>query len=287
MTLTTPQDFNKPLNMTTTAEKSLNKHELRRPDGFTSALKSFFGGIAKNSRAVFSIVGALVVIGLIAGLISSKKSDQEASARDALFKAELILEKELQAAVPPPVTPATPKDLKGKEAEKAAEAARKAEEAAADAAAAALSKVDPDTQLKGGVAALAEVAKTYPKSRAGYEASIALGDLYVRHQKPALARPYLEAAVSSAPNKLEKGIALYSLGVALENAGQAADALKAYDQAVSLAGSLLKADIQLAQARTQEATGAKDKAKATYDQVISGSPGTPQARTAELLKGQL
>ena len=276
--------------MTTPEESS--KHELMPSstvrssasilDQFAASVRGFFDSAANNVRAV--VVGLVVLLGIGVGMgyyLSGREQRSEAAA-GALYLARQAIQTELktiaQAEAPKKAEPKKPvgKTL-GKEPP--------APEANADLVA--FKKLDVDGRLGTGVQKLKAVAQDFAGTRSGFEARLALGDLYYNHGEPAKAVSWYREASEAAPGNFDRSLALYSLGYALENSKQPEEAGKAYEKALGLGESALKGDLLLGLARTYELRKDQAQAKATYDRILSQLPNTEYAKSAETFKTQL
>jgi tetratricopeptide (TPR) repeat protein len=262
-------------------------------DGFTSSIEGLFTGLAKNSRAM---VVCVIVLAVIAGGIALYLTRQQARSeegRNALFLAQKSVQDGLKAiavaeAPPAPatakVTAGEVKDAKGAKPDPKNDPKKKPE---ADLEAVAFKKLDVDAKVADGVAKLKHVAEEYQGTRAGYEASVQLGNLYYDHGDPAKSAEWFSKASDAAPGQFERALALSSLGYAQENAGKSADAAQTYERALNLGEGSIKGDVLLGMARSYEALHDSAKAKSTYDKITSELPNTEYSRTAELRKARL
>jgi tetratricopeptide (TPR) repeat protein len=253
------------------------RKDLKKPDDFTAALTDFFNALAKRPKVLLAVLAGVVVAAGVAMAVTNQKETKTAAARDALFEAHRTLEdqlKKLAEAEKPAVPPPAP----GKEAPKAPPA---------DPDSVAFKKLDVDAQLGDAVKQLTGVAEKYSGTRPAFEASLDVGDLYLRHGDPAKAVPWYQRATQGAPDRLGKALAWSSLGYAQEGAGQLKDALQSFEKSLGTGEKSVKGDVLLAIARTQEGLQDPAKARSTYDQIISQLPNTDYARQAESAKAEL
>lgn len=243
-----------------------------------TASASLVDRLLDNRRAL--AIGVLVVLAVAvgAGVLANLKERREAAASSAFFEARELLVGEAKVVA---------SELATTRAKTVAPGAKVEEANEPNPAAVDFAPLDVDAKFPKTVAKLREVARAHAGTRAGYEAQLLLGQIYVRHGQPALGLPALEVAVQAAPAGMEKALALRALGVAQENSGNAAGALNSYDQALKSGQDGLRADLLLSLARTQETAGKATEASATYDKVVAEFPGTDTARSAELFKANL
>lgn len=233
-------------------------------------------GIFQNTKVIYTIVGALLAIGIAAALISNQKAAKAEQGRNALYSANRAYEKQLETLKPAtPVAPApTGKDKKAESDPFNSPDAPRFE------------KLDVDAKLGDTVAKFKSVAKDFDGTRPAFEARLALGDLYMNHGEAAKSVSWYEEAAKAAPGGFEKMLSYYSLGQASESSGKSKEALEAYDKALNM-GEGFKGDILLGMARAHEALNDSAKAKSTYEQILSQLPNTEYARLAEFFIGKL
>lgn len=241
----------------------------------------FFDALAARPMSIVWALLALILIGVGVVAVMNQRESRAQAGNNSLYQAQKSIEEESKALLPKP-------------AANAPDAAKAPNEAASktDAALAALEfkKIDVDAKYPNSVKKLQAVAEQYSGTRAGFEASMALGSLYNNHGEPAKAIAWFMRASSTAQAHLDQVMATSSLGYALEGAGKYTEAADSFQKAITLVQSdanSMKADFLLALARNQELMGDKTKARASYDQLISQSPNSDQARSAELLKAKL
>jgi tetratricopeptide (TPR) repeat protein len=266
---------------------------LDQRDSFFSGTYRFFDGLGKHTRIVTAIVGAVIVVGVIGGVLANRHEGKSDEARNSLFLAEKTYDIEMKsvAGVKPPA-PLTPPAAGDKAAAEKAAAAQKA--ASADQANSAkkmeelaYQKLDLDAKFPETVKKYKDVISQYSGTRAAHEARMGLGNLYFNHAQADKALPYFKDAVDSAPGHFEKALALSALGYAYENSGKPNEALPVFEKALNLGEEGIKGDIWLAIARCQEALHDTAKARSTYDQIITKLPTSDAAKSAEVLKAKL
>ncbi len=148
-------------------------------------------------------------------------------------------------------------------------------------------KVDVDQAYSASIGKLTAVTTQFAGTRASYEAMLTLGDLYFNHQSPQKALPWYQKALQSAPDQLEKLLTSVSIASAYEDASQCALAIETLEKAARLGEDFMQGEMLLSIARCQETLSLPQKAKATYEQVISQHPGTAPAKLAEIYKSAL
>jgi TolA-binding protein len=136
------------------------------------------------------------------------------------------------------------------------------------------------------VKAYRSVIERFPDTRAGYDARMTLGHIYLQHGQAAQAEDWLNQAASSSPRGVERGLALLALGYSREGQGKLKEALDSFNQALATGEEAVKADALMAAARSYEGLHDLANARATYDKVIAQLPNTEHARNAELYKSQ-
>lgn len=105
-------------------------------------------------------------------------------------------------------------------------------------------------------------------TRAGYEARLQLGDLWMDSANYDKAIPHYQAAVDASKDPFSRLLALYTLGVARESSGKFQEAVAAYEEAQKAPGSdFLRPEILMAQARCFEALQQPAKAIELYKTV--------------------
>ena len=253
---------------------------LKQPDGFVTGTQGFFESLTKNTSVMVSIgVGVLVVAGAI-GFSLSHSEKLSSEAKDALFQANKLEQADLKA-LDASLNPAPKEAPKAKQPAKAAETKKLSADFA---------KVDVDAKFGDAIKAYQGVIDKYGKTRAGYEARLAIGNLFYNHGDASKAINWFEQAAQNAPDGLERAISTGSLGYAQEASGKAADAVQSYEKALALAGNEnpgLRGDLMMATARVHQSMGDAAKAKQDYELVTRELPNTEYAKTAELYKAKL
>lgn len=148
-------------------------------------------------------------------------------------------------------------------------------------------KTDVDAKFGDVIKKLGAVSDQYAGTRAAFEAEMTVGDLYLNHGDAAKAIPAFDKATTEAPKSLDRANALSGLGYARESSGNFAGALEAYESALKVGEASLKGDLLLSVARSHELLKEPEKARSTYDEIITQLPNTGAAKQAELLKAKL
>jgi tetratricopeptide (TPR) repeat protein len=108
----------------------------------------------------------------------------------------------------------------------------------------------------------------YKGTRAGYEARLHLGDVWMEAGDFEKASAHYQQAVESSSDPFSRLLALYTLGVARESAGKFQEAVTAYEEALKAQGSdFLRPEVMMAQARCYEALQQPAKAIELYKSV--------------------
>lgn len=144
---------------------------------------------------------------------------------------------------------------------------RKASEALFEAQIAAKDSINskniPEAEKK-----FSQLFEKFGKSRAAFEASLLLGDLYMDVENYAEAQKRYAAAEILAKDTFSKLLARYNLGIAKESAGDFTAALESYDQALKLGASdFLRPEILMAKGRCLEALKKVAEAIQVYQEV--------------------
>jgi TolA-binding protein len=207
------------------------------------------------------ITGSVLILAVVAGgvLYTNHQSTRSNAANNALYGAQTALTSELkawQAQLP-----------KGQDVQ--------------------FAKADVDSKFGEVIKKFAAVSEQFAGTRAAFEADMSVGDLYLDHGDAAKAIPSFEKAVTGAPKSLDRANALSGLGYARENSGNVAGALQAYEDALKVGEVSLKGDLLLSVARSHELLKEPDKARSTYDEIITQLPNTGAAKQAEALKAKL
>jgi tetratricopeptide (TPR) repeat protein len=261
----------------------LDRKALKRPDDFTAALTQFFTALSKRPKVLLGIALAVVGASGVAVAVMNQQESKASAGRDALFEAHRTLENQLKALAEAE-KPAPAKDAK---AAKDAKEAKDAKALPADPESIAFKKLDVDAQLGDSVKQLTAVSERYSGTRPGFEASLDLGDLYLRHGDPGKALGWYEKATRSAPDRLGKALAWSSLGYAQESSGKLNEALQSFEKALSSGEKSVQGDVLLAIARSHEGLNDSAKARSTYDKIVAQLPNTDYARQAESYRSEL
>ena len=135
---------------------------------------------------------------------------------------------------------------------------------------------------------LARLASTYGGTRAAQEAMLLLAQVRLAQNQAALVVTDLRRFVSSGPREEFRGPANGLLGTALEETGQFADAVKAYEAAVEATSYKgVKAQYLIDAARVAQAAGDTAQAAKFYERIAGEFSGTPSAVEAEVRLGEL
>lgn len=267
---------------------ALDRKSLKQPDEFVATTRGLVGNLAnhKKALALTAALAALAVLGSLGYVNMTNAREQEAG--DALYLARQTLDEEIKkvAAEFDPKPKSEPKKAAAKGAQKDGAPAEEPEWQP-DPRAIAFRAFDVDAKLAKSVEQLSKVAQEHEGTRAGYEAAVTLGDLYHDHGAPKKALEWYGKAEASAPGAFEKALVQRARGYALENSGEYGDAVKAYEKALNYGVASLKGDLLLAVARGHEELKQLDKAKETYDRILSELPNTSAARSAELFKSRI
>lgn len=263
------------------SNSGLNRENLRRPDGFVVATTGFFGNLMTHTRGVILLIVLFLAIGLGITFYFSHRQSNAESAKNALYLAEKALDSDLKKVSDrfrPPAAAAA--------SEKKPTAKTTPEEGADPAEAVLFKKIDVDTEFSESVPKLKALDQNFSGTHAAYEANLKLAHLYFDHGDAEKALSWLEKAFRSAPGRLEKVLALTSLGKVRENLGKHSEALQDYEKALNMGEKSLKGDILLGMARCYEVTDGA-KARGTYEKILTDLPNTDYAKTAEVLKNRL
>ncbi|MEO5970040.1 MAG: tetratricopeptide repeat protein [Bdellovibrionia bacterium] len=277
------------MSSTTSNSHSVDRKAIKRPDGFLAALHEFFDYVANNANVFLAGVASLLIVGLIVAFFMNRSGARSEVASDALYLAEKTLNTEIKSMADlnkPVAAHATAAKTNAEGVKKAATDEENGRVAEAREKLR-YQKMDVDAKLPGAVQKLKEVEQSYTGTRSAFEARVKLGDLYYDHGDYAKGLPWFQKAVDSAPAKLEKALALSSLGYTYENLSQHNEAIQAYQKANSLGQASVKGDLLLGIARCYEALHDSAKARSTYDQILTELPNTEFSKSAELYKNQL
>ncbi|MBL7715769.1 MAG: tetratricopeptide repeat protein [Bdellovibrionales bacterium] len=263
-----------------TTSTHIDRKALKQQDEFFKSTKSIFDHLAENSKAVGIAGAGLLVLAGAWMAYSAVQESKEGKARDALYVARQSIEKELQV-IADREKPTQPPATKGKDGKEV-----KSEPVKATLEDVAYKKLDvaatfPESQKK-----LTEVFEKHSGTRAAFEARLAMGDLFYDHGQAENAIAHYEAASKIAPKAFEKAMAFYALAYANENAGKYGDAAAAFDRALSLGETSLRAELLTGLGRVHGLNKNVAEANKALDKVISEFPTSDHAKAAELLKSQ-
>jgi tetratricopeptide (TPR) repeat protein len=211
----------------------------------------------------------------IATAVSHLRSEKAKVAREAYYVATQAYEQELKALTPTPAP--TPVPSKDKKAAPVPAAPKDEVE---------YQQMDVAKSFPKTLAALDSVLTNHKGTLAAFQAEMLYGNLYMDHGSAASAVPHYAAAVTQAPEALEKMSALFSLAEAQESSNQCADAVKSIDQALATGVATLKGDLLVTQARCYETLKDSAQAKKVYDRIVMELPNTPFAKIAEMQRAK-
>lgn len=201
--------------------------------------------ITKRQKALLTIFGLVVLIGITLSVNHALTGKKMAKAASAFNLANEELTKELKDAGTTAIT-------------------------------------DVDRQLSKTVAALQKVTASFSGTSIAWEAQFKLADLYFKYEAlSGKAAKAFEAATKTSATSREKLFALYSLAYAYEKQGKIDDAIKHLDQASGLAQPYLNAEILLSRARLLVRAGKTSEARKLYEQVSKDFANTDFARKAD------
>jgi len=208
------------------------------------------GPIFKNKKALATVAGVILVISLFIGVRQSAQEKKNLAASSNLFSAQQLLEKEQKSNGKDGVT-------------------------------------SVDQQLSGAIAAFKKVQAEYSGTLAAWEATVQIGNLYLKFEpKSGKAATWFEAAQKAAPSSREKLFSNYSLAFALEEQGKFEDAIRALDSAIALKLPYFKAELALTRARLLLRGGKNEESTKALDQVSKDFANTDMGRKAEQWKAQ-
>ena len=219
----------------------------------------------------------------------SQREARNETAREALFQARQALSAEQETLVkaaaeklPKPKPDKADKDKAKPENDKL-ESDPRLEQAAMDLS---NKKLDVDSTYLTAVPKLKAVMDAHPGTRAGFQATMLLGELYFQHGDFAKASGTFARALDHAPKSLDRLIASYALGFAQEGEAKFTEALTSFKTAERELAShpdfRFREEIWLAIARMTEKTGDQAGARAQYEKIRSEHPGSAAAKTAAL-----
>lgn len=233
----------------------MSAKEIRKPDQLLVTLKALFEEAFSKPKVVLGGLALLLVVGVSVAFYMEHQSSRNEAANDAFFSAQKTFITEVKAQ-------AHPEDLS-------------------------FQKLDVNTVFKQTVKQYADVATQFPRTRAGFEAQVALGSLYLQHGQAAEATPWFEKGLKAAPNSLEKAALLANLGYSFENQQKWKEALESYQKGLNQGEATWKSELLLGIARCLEQLKDINQARSTYDQITIQLPNTEAAHFAEARKAQL
>lgn len=245
-------------------------------------VRSAFDSFAKNTRMVWVILGACVVVATAIALLINRNEAKHQAASNAYFLAQKGLENGLKEIAKKrfPVSISSTTDVSLAAKSEAAELAASLEKVL-------FLKFDVNAELGPQVAALQKIARDNESTRPGFDANLTLGDLYFDHGQPALSLPFYEKAALKAPNSMDRVLALKGLSAAQEATGKYADAIATLERALQAGEGYLRGELLLSMARCYELSGETAKARAKYDEILAQLPNTESAQNAEAAKAAL
>ena len=208
-----------------------------------------------NPSTVWTIVGALTVVGFCIYFYQQASDQKDQEGRSALYKVEKTFEEELNAVPASDRAPGVPLDVDSK-----------------------FSKTI--SELNGMIS-----AKSAP-ARILFEAGLKLGGIYLDHGKAEQAVAALKATTGFSKTGFQKASAFFLLGSAHEKAKQFKEALEAYQQSVSQGIDALRSEAMLGMVRVDLKLNEKEKAKLFAEKLNKEFPGSKPAQEAEALVQQ-
>lgn len=229
-----------------------------------------------HSKVLFWAVGALVLVAAAAAFMVERGSRASEQAQGELFLARQTLDKEL-AEIAGRNKDGVNTNTKTKTPPAKALGAEAFEYMA----------FDVDAKLPEALKKLKAVAEKHGTTRAGFEARLTIGNLYLNHGHPEKAVSWFNSASEAAPDTSEKAFSWAAAGYAHESAGKWAEAILSYEKALNFGVAGIRGEVLLGLARSYEAEKDVAKARATYDRVLSEMAGTSAAKIAERSKAKL
>lgn len=265
--------------------KKLDLKELKRPDRFLHILQSASSHIENNPRIVLWALLSIVVALVAGGLTWNWNEKRKDSARQELYIVTKELSENLKkvrdeakALTQPKVDPKKPKQPEPPEQMQVH------------------APIQVDEKLQPQVEKVKNFIQKYDGTFSAFLAQVELGNLYYENESYESAVEWFRSASRSAPNKLDQGLVLVSLGYTHENLKQYDKAIDAFQESLKSLDSnlispknkteksLVKGDILLALGRVYMSAKVPEKATQIYDQIIKELPNTPFAEKAELQK---
>ncbi len=235
-------------------DKKNPKKKYREPDRFFLFLQQIFSNVSKHKKPILIVCVGVVLIGVGITFWFQYQSKREIIGKNELFLAENEIE--------------TTRGELNKDKNKSDQV------------------VDVEAVFSGPIKKLKDVVSTYKNSRPGFEASVALANLYFDNNKFQDSIEWYEKAVKMAPGKLEAAFSFSLLSRALENAGNYDKAIESLQKAAGFEFEFQKGDILLSIARNYDQVGKKDEAVKIYDRVLTELPDTEYAKLAKIYKEQ-
>lgn len=255
----------------------IDHKSLKTPDRFLSALNHGVFSLFQHKGAVIGIILVFVLAGVAGAFWMNRATHLSVEANNAFYKAEKSLEIDIQNLIK--------KEAPSQSVDKAQEkgkAPSRQEEGAVE-----FKKLDVASVYAQSLPLLKSVSEKYPKTRAGFEATLQVGNLYFKHGDSVQAQVWFEKASHGAQKAMDKAIAYSSLGYTLENQGKMKEAITAFQKALTQGEPSLKGDLMLAMARCYENLQDVAKARGVYDQISVELPKSEYSKVAEQRKNRL
>ena len=237
-------------------------------DAIEEGLQRFFGTVETYAQPLVSAVAVVLIVGIGFIGFDAYKGKQEDKAANALYSVEADYLKTKDAFE------------KGKFKDPTASAADKA----ADAKEAKTATGDLTKDYGNIIPGLESVAKEYPKTSAGAQASLDLADIYTDYAQWDKA---IAAAIVPTENlgadQLLYAIGQLSLGNAYAGKGDCQSAVGAYSKVFTLSKNFLKPDAYLKAGVCYDKLGQNDKASEMYKKASEDA----QSGTAQTARGLL
>jgi TolA-binding protein len=142
----------------------------------------------------------------------------------------------------------------------------------------------PDAVRSQAIREIEAVLAEYPSSRLAPEAAYQLGNLRYANREYAAARAAYEIALAGGAQDPIRALALGGIAYTWEAEREFTKAAEAFKRAGVRPQHFLYSDLKIGLARTQELSGQKDAAIATYGQLLKEFP---KGRAAEVARARL
>ena len=233
--------------------------------------------MVKNQKRAALTLGVLVLVAVGIIFFINHLDQRNLDAREGLFSGQQLLQEELDV-------------LKASETKETKDN-KKSENTAKDSTNWARKKLDVDQAFPKTVEKFTAVSNDFGGTRAGYDARMALGNLYVDHGETLKSVEWFKKASESAPGTWEEAMATYGMGISQEDLKQHEEAIATFKRGIGMAERMVNTDLKglllLATARNQRAAQLNNEARSTYDRVISEVPNSAHSKTAETLRAGL